>query len=64
MSTSTGTSPALLWTPDPKRARETWIAGFAPWVREHRGVNVDETDYAHLAASLTLPVASRDSTGR
>jgi acetoacetyl-CoA synthetase len=40
----------VLWTPDPGRARGTRIAGFARWVREHRGVEVDELDYAALHA--------------
>ena len=44
--------PAVLWTPDPDEARGSRIAGFARWVREHRGVDhgfpVDELDYAAL----------------
>jgi acetoacetyl-CoA synthetase len=38
----------VLWTPDPDRARGTRVAGFARWVRQHRGVDVDELDYAGL----------------
>jgi acetoacetyl-CoA synthetase len=38
----------VLWTPDPEQARATRIAGFARWVRERRGVEVDELDYAGL----------------
>jgi acetoacetyl-CoA synthetase len=40
--------PPVLWTPDP--AGDTRIAGFARWVRAHRGVEVDEDDYAGLHA--------------
>jgi len=46
--------PAVLWTPDPDEARESRIAGFARWVREHRDVGsdfpVDDFDYAGLHA--------------
>ena len=38
----------MLWTPDPDRVRDTRMAGFARWVREHRGADVDERDYAAL----------------
>src|SRR5690242_7976079 len=38
----------VLWTPDPERARASRIADFARWVREHRGAEVDELDYAGL----------------
>ena len=42
----------MLWTPDPDEARESRVAGFARWVREHRDVGststVDELDYAGL----------------
>ena len=40
--------PPVLWAPDPETARGTRIAGFARWVQEHRGVDVDELDYAGL----------------
>ena len=47
-------TPAVLWTPDPDEARESRIAGFARWVREHRDVGsdfpVDDLDYAGLHA--------------
>jgi acetoacetyl-CoA synthetase len=43
-------APEVLWTPDPERARATAIADFARWVGEHRGVEVDELDYAGLHA--------------
>ena len=47
-------APAVLWTPDPDEARESRIAGFARWVREHRDVGsdfpVDDLDYAGLHA--------------
>jgi acetoacetyl-CoA synthetase len=36
----------VLWNPDPTRA--TAIADFARWVGEHRGVQLDELDYAAL----------------
>ena len=42
--------PAVLWRPDAGKARGTRIAAFARWVREHRGVDVDELDYAGLHA--------------
>jgi acetoacetyl-CoA synthetase len=38
----------VLWIPDPDHARDTRIAAFARWVRESRGVEVDELDYAAL----------------
>ena len=42
-------TPAVLWTPDPETARGSRIAGFARWVREHRGVDLpDDLDYAAL----------------
>lgn len=41
-------APPVLWTPD--RVGDTRIAGFARWVREHRGVALDEGDYAALHA--------------
>jgi acetoacetyl-CoA synthetase len=44
------TVPDVLWTPDPDRARDTRMADFARWVREHRGAEVDELDYAALHA--------------
>jgi acetoacetyl-CoA synthetase len=47
VSDSDGT-PEVLWTPDAQRARDTGIAGFARWVREHRGVELDELDYPAL----------------
>ena len=40
----------MLWTPDPDQARGTRIADFARWVREHRGAEIDELDYAALHA--------------
>ncbi len=40
--------PPPLWRPDPEQARVSRIAGFARWAREHRGVDVDELDYAGL----------------
>ena len=40
--------PAVLWRPDAGKARGTRIADFARWVREHRGVDLDELDYAAL----------------
>ena len=47
-------APAVLWTPDPDEVRESRIAGFARWVREHRDVGsdfpVDDLDYAGLHA--------------
>lgn len=47
-------TPAVLWTPDPDEARESRIADFARWVREHRDVGpgfpVDDLDYAGLHA--------------
>lgn len=42
--------PPVLWTPDAAAVPGTRIAGFARWVREHRGVDVDEGDYAGLHA--------------
>ena len=44
------TDPDVLWTPDPERARTTRIAEFARWVREERGVEGDDLDYAALHA--------------
>ena len=38
----------MLWRPDPETARASRVAGFARWLREHRGVDVDELDYAGL----------------
>ncbi|HEX5812981.1 MAG TPA: acetoacetate--CoA ligase [Pseudonocardia sp.] len=47
-------APAVLWTPDPDEVRESRIAAFARWVREHRDVGsdfpVDDLDYAGLHA--------------
>jgi acetoacetyl-CoA synthetase len=40
----------VLWTPDPERARDTRIAGFARWARANRGIEVDDLDYAGLHA--------------
>jgi acetoacetyl-CoA synthetase len=40
--------PPVLWAPDPEKARGSRIAGFTRWVQEHRGVDVDELDYAGL----------------
>ena len=40
--------PAVLWRPDPDTARGSRVAGFARWLREHRGVDVDELDYPGL----------------
>ena len=48
--TGEGAAPEVLWTPDPQRARETAIADFGRWVREHRAVDVDELDYGGLHA--------------
>jgi acetoacetyl-CoA synthetase len=50
MSAPTQAGPEMLWAPDQKRARDTAVAAFARWVREHRGVQVDELDYASLHA--------------
>jgi acetoacetyl-CoA synthetase len=43
-------TPEVLWTPDPDRAGDTRIAGFARWVRAERGADLDERDYAALHA--------------
>jgi acetoacetyl-CoA synthetase len=47
-------APAVLWTPDPDAARQSRVASFARWVREHRDVGsdfpVDDLDYAGLHA--------------
>ncbi len=43
-------TPELLWTPDPATASASALAGFARWVREHRGVDVADTDYPALHA--------------
>jgi acetoacetyl-CoA synthetase len=48
--TGSDTVPEVLWTPDPQRARQSAIADFARWVREHRDVELDELDYAGLHA--------------
>ena len=45
---ATSEAAEVLWTPDPDRARNTAIAEFARWVGEHRGVKLDELDYAAL----------------
>ena len=45
---ATSEAAEVLWTPDPDLARETAIADFARWVGEHRGVKLDELDYAAL----------------
>jgi acetoacetyl-CoA synthetase len=42
--------PEVLWTPDPTTARASSLARFARFVRERRGVAVDELDYASLHA--------------
>jgi acetoacetyl-CoA synthetase len=42
--------PEVLWTPDPATARASSLARFARFVRERRGVVVDELDYASLYA--------------
>ena len=47
---ATDRAPDVLWTPNPDRVRDTRLAGFTRWVREHRGVDVDEGDYAGLHA--------------
>jgi acetoacetyl-CoA synthetase len=38
----------VLWNPDPERVTGTAIAEFARWVREHRGIELDELDYPAL----------------
>jgi acetoacetyl-CoA synthetase len=48
--TGSDTVPEVLWTPDPQRARQSAIADFTRWVREHRNVELDELDYAGLHA--------------
>ena len=40
--------PDVLWRPDAATARDTRIAAFTRWVREHRGADVDELDYPGL----------------
>ena len=45
---TTDTAAEVLWAPDPEQATGTAIAGFARWVGEHRGVELDELDYAAL----------------
>jgi acetoacetyl-CoA synthetase len=42
--------PEVLWTPDPATARASSLARFARFVRERRGVFVDELDYTSLHA--------------
>ncbi|GAB3266598.1 acetoacetate--CoA ligase [Kineosporia babensis] len=37
-----------LWIPDPETARNTQVADFARWLTRHRGVTIDELDYAAL----------------
>jgi acetoacetyl-CoA synthetase len=46
----TGGAPDVLWRPDSERVGDTRVAEFARWVRAHRGVDVDEQDYAGLHA--------------
>jgi acetoacetyl-CoA synthetase len=45
---ATSDAAEVLWTPDPGQARHTAIAEFARWLGEHRGVTLDELDYAAL----------------
>src|ERR687890_2046947 len=45
---ATSDAAEVLWTPDPEQARHTAIAEFARWLGEHRGVPLDELDYAGL----------------
>jgi acetoacetyl-CoA synthetase len=42
--------PEVLWTPELKTARASALAKFARFVRERRGVSVDELDYPSLHA--------------
>jgi acetoacetyl-CoA synthetase len=42
--------PEVLWTPEPATARASSLAEFARFVRERRGLSVDELDYASLHA--------------
>ncbi|HET9303485.1 MAG TPA: acetoacetate--CoA ligase [Propionibacteriaceae bacterium] len=42
--------PEVVWTPDPTTARASSLAKFARFVRERRGVAVEELDYASLHA--------------
>jgi acetoacetyl-CoA synthetase len=42
--------PEVVWTPEPATARASWLANFARFARERRGVSVDELDYASLHA--------------
>ncbi|MGH3337549.1 MAG: acetyl-coenzyme A synthetase N-terminal domain-containing protein, partial [Propionibacteriaceae bacterium] len=42
--------PEVLWTPEPTTARASAVANFAQFVRERRGVFVDELDYPSLHA--------------
>ena len=42
--------PEVLWRPDPTIARASSLGKFARFVRERRGVSVDELDYASLHA--------------
>ena len=48
MTNATTDAAEVLWTPDPEQARRTAIADFARWLGEHRGVPMDELDYAAL----------------
>ena len=41
-------TPEVLWRPDPAAVPQTEIAKFGAWVREHRGVDVDGTDWASV----------------
>ena len=43
-------APEVLWTPDPARSSASAIAAFARFVRERRGVEVADSDYAALHA--------------
>jgi acetoacetyl-CoA synthetase len=54
MSTSV---PEVLWTPDPDRAAGSAMARFAHDVREHRGVDIADTDYPALHAWSVTDVA-------
>ena len=42
--------PEVLWMPEPATARTSSLAKFARFVRERRGVAVEELDYSSLHA--------------
>ena len=41
-------TPDVLWRPDPAAVPQTRIARFGAWVREHRGIDVDGTEWASV----------------